>query len=79
MAELILSIINEGLPIIDKLVPDQATIIRNRILNLRGKWDAEFSKSADTIDDALLDEYTRELLDIGSIFSASLKQASSKS
>lgn len=78
MAELILSIINEGLPILDKLVPEQATVIRNMILDYRRKWDEEIAKVS-LRDDALLDMYTRELLDIGNLFSAALKQAASKS
>jgi hypothetical protein len=78
MAELILSIIKEGLPILDKLIPDEATKIRNLILDYERKWDAEISKGEHR-DDALLDMYTRELLDIGRLFSAALGQATFKS
>lgn len=77
MLELVLSIINEGLPILDKLVPDQATVIRNRILSLQEKWDAEIAKG-EKMDDALVSMYERELLLIGKLFSSSLKIASSK-
>jgi len=77
MAELILSIINEGLPILDKLVPDQATIIRNKVIKFRGDWDAEISKG-DKRDDALLDHIELQLHDIGELFASTLKQASLK-
>lgn len=77
MLELVLSIINEGLPVLDKLVPDQATIIRDRVLLLREKWDAEIAKG-NKMDDALVAMYSRELRDIGELFSASLKSASTK-
>lgn len=77
MIELVLSIINEGLPILDKMVPDQATIIRNKVLSLKGKWDAEVAKG-ENMDDALVAMYTRELHDIGELFSASLKRANTK-
>lgn len=76
MLELILKIVVEGLPILDKLVPDQATKIRNQVLDLRSKWDVEIAKGA-ARDDALLDMYTYELLDIGELFSSALKQAAS--
>lgn len=72
MIDVILSIINEGLPIINKLLPDQATVIKNKVLNFREKWDEEYAKGASR-DDALLDMYTRELFDIGNLFSAALK------
>lgn len=74
MAELILNIIASGLPILDKLIPSEATKIRNKVLDFRGKWDAEIAKGPKR-DDALLDMYTNELHDIGELFSAALKQA----
>jgi len=76
MFELILSIIHEGLPILDKLVPDEATKIRNRVLLLRSQWDVEMSKGS-LRDDAKLDGLRTELRDIGELFASTLKQAAS--
>lgn len=75
MAELILNIINNGLPILDKLVPTEATKIRNLILNYGRDFDAEMAKG-DKRDDARLDMLERELCNIGGLFSAALKSAS---
>lgn len=76
MAELILSIINEGLPILDKIVPDQATVIRNKILKYRSDWDEEISKGSNR-DDAMLDCIELQLHDICQLFASALKQTSS--
>lgn len=76
-AELILSIIDKGLPILDKLVPDQATVIRNRKIDYERKMDAELSKGSQ-MDDALVAMYFRELQYIGGLFSSALESASSK-
>lgn len=73
----ILSIIKEALPLIDKLVPDQATKIRNEVIDLRRRWDDENAKGANR-DDNALDHIERELLDISQLFIDTLKQASSK-
>lgn len=78
MVETILLIIANGLPILDKLLPDQATKIRNEYLKLRRAWDAEISKG-DLRDDNYLDHLTRELCDLGELFANTLKSAASKS
>ncbi len=75
MVELVLSIINEALPILDKFVPDQATKIRNEILDLRKQWDAEISKGHKR-DDAYLDSLELRIKDIGQLFTTAIKQAS---
>lgn len=77
MAELILNIIAEGLPILDKLIPDEATKIRNKILDYRRAWDEEIS-NGDVRDDAALDNIELQLHDICELFSSSLKQAASQ-
>lgn len=76
MAELILSIIANGLPILDKLIPSEATKIRNKVLDYRGQWDEEMAKGSNR-DDSKLDHLERELLDIGQLFANALKSASS--
>ena len=75
MAQLILSIIDSGLHILDKKLPDQATIIRNRVLDYRSQWDAEMAKGS-LRDDSKLDYLDRELLDIGELFASTLKSTS---
>lgn len=77
MVELVLSIINEALPLLDKFVPDQATKIRNQVLQLRGDWDAEISKG-DKRDDAYLDSLELRLRDISELFTTAIKQATFK-
>lgn len=77
MVETILSIINEALPLIDKLVPDEATRIRNQVMSLKVKWDAEFAKGSSR-DDNNLDIIERELCDIGKLFTDAIKSASLK-
>lgn len=77
MVELVLSIINETLPILDKLVPDQATKIRKEILQLRSDWDAEISKGSNR-DDAYLDSLELRLRDVSQLFTSAIKQATPK-
>lgn len=77
MAELILGIINEGLPILDKLIPDEASKIRSRVSTYLKEWDEEMAKGP-LMDDSKLGALNRELLDIGSLYAGALKQAASK-
>lgn len=77
MAELILKIIAEGLVIVNKVLPDEASRINNQVLEYRRAWDAEMAKM-DKRDDARLDELDRELRDIGELFLAAIKSAASK-
>lgn len=77
MVELILGIIEQSLVLINKLVPDEASRIRNRVLNLRKEWDAEISKGSDR-NDAKLDHLELELRDICQLYSATIKQAAPK-
>ena len=77
MPTLILSIINEALPILDKLVPDQATVIRNRKIAYEREYDAEIAKGSN-MDDALVAEFDRELQYIGGLLSTALTAASGK-
>jgi hypothetical protein len=78
MAELILTVIESALGLVNKVVPDQATKIKNQIMDYRSKWDAELAKGP-LRDDALLDEYDRELRDITDLFLAAVKSATSPS
>jgi hypothetical protein len=75
---MVLGVIEEGLELLNKLVPDQATKIANKIKSLRERWDHEISKG-DKRDDAMLDCIELELRDICQLFSAAIKQASSSS
>lgn len=77
MITVILSIINEALPLLDKLVPDQSTKIKNELLSLREEWDNEISKGVER-DDCALDNFELRISDLCELFSSALKQASSK-
>lgn len=77
MFQTIISIINEALPLIDKLVPDEATRIKNKILSLKERWDAEYSKGSQRNDNNL-DLIERELCDIGELFTNAIKSATSQ-
>jgi hypothetical protein len=72
MAQIILSIINEGLKFINQ---QEALALQNRIMNLKGVWDAEIAKGADR-DDSVLDGCERELRDIADVFVGAIKSAS---
>jgi hypothetical protein len=78
MAELILQIIEGSLTLINKITPDEATRIKNRILDYRRAWDAEFAKGENR-DDARLAELDRELRDIGQLFLATINGPSTPS
>lgn len=73
----ILGIIEEGLVLLNKLVPDQATHIANEIKSFKEKWDEEFSKK-EKRDDNALDSIERELLDIRKLYSFAIVAAASK-
>ncbi len=74
---LILSVIEQALTLINKIVPDDAEKISNKIKDLRSKWDEEYSK-LDSRDDALLDCIELELRDISELFFAAVKKSSSQ-
>ena len=74
MAELMLSIVSEGLKLLNE---HEARAIQTRVLKLREAWREELSKGS-MRDDAILDMYDRELLDLSQLFLTSLKQASPK-
>jgi hypothetical protein len=59
----VLPIIEEALVLLNKLVPDQATRISNKIKALREKWDEEYAKM-DKRDDNMLALIDMELRDI---------------
>lgn len=74
----VLGVIEEGLVLLNKLVPDHAVKIANKIKEFREKWDQEYAKK-DARDDALLDCIELELRDIRELFSAAIIAAASKS
>jgi len=73
----LLSIINNALPILDKLLPDDAMVIRRKKIDYERKRHEELSKG-DMVDDALLDLYDRELQHIGELLSAALERSQAK-
>jgi hypothetical protein len=77
-AELVLGVIEEGLTLLNKLVPDEATKIANKIKSLRERWDNEYSKT-DKRDDAMLDCIELELRDICELYAFAIKGANSSS
>lgn len=77
MPEAIIGIIEQGLVLLNKIVPDESSKIANRILSLRQRWDHEISKGADR-NDALLDSIELELRDIRELYSAAIASAASK-
>jgi len=76
--ELVLGVIEEGLTLLNKLVPDQALRIAKEIKSIRERWDSEISKGVNR-DDAMLDCLELELLDLCQVYAAAVKQADSKS
>lgn len=78
MIELVLGIIEESLVLVNKLVPEESTRIKNRVLNLRREWDEEIAKGH-LRDDARLVMLERELRDIGQLFLTTIKSANTKS
>lgn len=76
-AELVLGVIEQSLELINKLVPDQATRIADKIKSLRERWDEEYSKGSKR-DDAALDCLELELRDICELYSFAIKSANSK-
>lgn len=76
-AEVILGIIEQGLVLLNKLVPEEASRIAGKIKSLRNRWDHEISKGSQR-DDALLDSIERELFDIRELYATAIESAASK-
>jgi len=72
-----LPLIKEVLTLLNKLVPDEASRIANRVKALEERWDAEYSKQENRNDNAL-DLIERELCDIRKLFSSAIESASFK-
>ena len=70
----VLGVIEEGLVLLNKLVPDQATKIANKVLALRQRYDQEYAKK-DLRDDALLHSFRVELRDIRELYRAASASA----
>lgn len=77
MVESVLGTIEQALILLNKLVPDQATKIANKIKSFREKWDDEISKGSRR-DDALLDSIELELRDIRELYASALTSAASQ-
>lgn len=77
MTETILGIIEQGLVLLNKLVPEEASRIAAKIKDLRERWDDEISKG-DKRNDALLDNLERELRDIRELYATAITSASLK-
>lgn len=73
----ILDVISEALVLVNKIVPDQATAIANKILSLRQRWDEENAKPENIRDDNLLDNIDDEVRDIRQLFSGAITAAAS--
>lgn len=72
-----LPLIKEVLVLLNKIVPDEATRIANRVKALEDQWDAEHSKQENR-DDNALDLIELELRNIRKLFSSALESASFK-
>lgn len=75
MAELILTIISEGLKFIDQAQQDS---IKNKIIQLRADYADELGKSSSDIDDARLDSLEFELCDLLKLFGSGLQGSNPK-
>ena len=69
-----LGVVEEGLTLLNKLVPDQALKIAKEIKSLRDRWDNEISKG-NNMDDAMLDSIELELRDLCQVYAAAVKHA----
>lgn len=74
---LILQTIEQSLVLLNKLVPDHATRISEKIKSFRERWDAEYAKGENR-NDNMLDLLELELRDIRELFSDAIKAAASK-
>lgn len=77
-AQEIIGVIEEGLTLLNKLVPDHATRIADKIKGFKERWDVEYAKGP-IRDDNLLDHIELELFDIRGLYSDAIKAAALKS
>lgn len=75
--ELILGVVEEGLVLINKLVPDHAIRIQNEINEIRELWIHEYSKGH-LRNDSMLDHLELRLSGLRQLFSLACKSADSK-
>jgi hypothetical protein len=75
--ELILGIVEEGLVLINKLVPDQAMRIQKEINEIRELWIHEYSKVSQR-NDSMLDHLELRLAGLRSLFALACHAADSK-
>lgn len=75
--ELIVSIIEQSLVLLNKLVPDQAMKIQREINEIRELWIHEYSKGSDR-NDSKLDYLELRLAGLRSLFSLAIKSAESE-
>lgn len=75
--ELIVSIIEQSLVLLNKLVPDQAMKIQREINEIRELWINEYSKNSDR-NDSKLDHLELRLAGLRSLFALAIKSAESQ-
>lgn len=75
--ELIVSIIEQSLVLLNKLVPDQAMKIQREINEIRELWIYEYSKASDR-NDSKLDHLELRLAGLRSLFALAIKSAESQ-
>jgi hypothetical protein len=75
--EIVLKIVEEGLILINKLVPDQAVRIQKEINEIRELWLYEYSKGH-LRNDSMLDHLELRLSGLQQLFSLACKSANDK-
>lgn len=75
--ELILGVVEEGLVLINKLVPDQAYRLQKEINEIRELWLNEYSKGH-LRNDSMLDHLELRLAGLRQLFAIACKSADSK-
>lgn len=75
--ELILGIVEEGLVLINKLVPDHAMRIQKEINEIRELWYHEYAKGNNR-NDSMLDHLELRLSGLRSLFALACQSADSK-
>ena len=75
--ELILGVVEEGLVLLNKLVPDQAFKIQKEINEIRELWIHEYSKGH-MRNDSMLDHLELRLSGLRQLFSVACKSAHTK-
>lgn len=75
--ELILGVVEEGLVLINKLVPDQAMRLQTEINEIRELWLHEYSKG-NLRNDSMLDHLELRLAGLRQLFAIACQSANAK-